>query len=124
MDAKEFIRNHQHEIALLVGYVLVAVLGFWLGRITAFTYQVPEVQIEQAFTVPSVDNNSNLGQVQSAATSTAADNCEPDRIKGNVGSSGLIYHLPGGSFYKRTNAEMCFDTEDQAQAAGFRRSSR
>lgn len=42
-------------------------------------------------------------------------------IKGN--QSG-IYHVPGGQFYDRTNAEQCFATESDAQDAGYRRSQR
>lgn len=60
---------------------------------------------------------------QSAATADDAAECG-GRIKGNISSSSKIYHLPGGVFYERTNPEMCFDTEAQAQAAGFRKSQR
>lgn len=43
------------------------------------------------------------------------------QIKGNHSSSGdFIYHLPGSRFYDRTNPEVCFATEAEAQAAGFR----
>lgn len=127
MDQKEFIKTHQQKIALLVGYLLVAALGFGLGRLTAFTFEVPEIQVEQEFTLPALLNNtSNSGSVQSATTNTqdaTATKCE-GKIKGNIGSTGLIYHVPGGSFYNRTNAETCFDTEAEAQAAGYRRSLR
>ncbi len=41
-------------------------------------------------------------------------------IKGNHSSSGdFIYHLPGGRFYDRTRPEVCFASEQEAQAAGF-----
>ena len=43
-------------------------------------------------------------------------------IKGNA-SSG-IYHVPGGQFYDRTNAEECFAAESDAQDAGYRPSRR
>lgn len=44
-------------------------------------------------------------------------------IKGNHSSSGeLIYHVPGGQFYERTNPEECFATERDARAAGYRAS--
>lgn len=47
------------------------------------------------------------------------------KIKGNLSSSGeKIYHVPGGAFYDKTIAEEYFDTEAQAQAAGYRRSKR
>lgn len=51
-------------------------------------------------------------------------------IKGNVNSSDeKIYHVPGGAFYNRTDikpeeGDRWFCTEAEAQAAGFRRSSR
>lgn len=40
------------------------------------------------------------------------------------GSKSKIYHVPGGSFYERTNAAQCFASEEEAQAAGFTKSSR
>lgn len=46
-------------------------------------------------------------------------------IKGNINSKGeKIYHMPGGSYYDKTNPEAWFKTEIEAQAAGFRRSKR
>lgn len=42
-------------------------------------------------------------------------------IKGNQGSNGWIYHLPGMPFYDRTKAEQMFCSEAEAQAAGYRR---
>ena len=46
--------------------------------------------------------------------------CRPGQIKAN--KSSKIYHVPGGASYSRTvNAVECFDTEDQAAAAGYRK---
>ena len=51
-------------------------------------------------------------------------------IKGNVNRKGdHIYHLPNGQFYKRIKikrreGDRCFETEEQAKKAGFRRSKR
>jgi len=46
-------------------------------------------------------------------------------IKGNINSQGeKIYHLPGGMYYDRTIPEVWFKTEEEAQAAGFRKSKR
>jgi endonuclease YncB( thermonuclease family) len=42
-------------------------------------------------------------------------------IKGNRGSHGRIYHLPGMPYYNQTRAEEMFCTEAEAQAAGYRR---
>lgn len=43
-------------------------------------------------------------------------------IKGNA--SSMIYHVPRGAFYDRTNPEECFTTEAAARAAGYRASKR
>ncbi|WP_278382475.1 thermonuclease family protein [Clostridium tyrobutyricum] len=43
------------------------------------------------------------------------------KIKGNINSKGeKVYHLSGDLYYNRTKAEEYFDTEAQAQAAGYR----
>jgi hypothetical protein len=54
----------------------------------------------------------------------SGDSCPSSApIKGNQSSSGeWIYHVPGGSFYDRTNPEECFATESAAVAAGYRAS--
>ncbi len=43
-------------------------------------------------------------------------------IKGNA--SSMIYHVPGGAYYSRTNPEDCFATESAAKSAGYRKSKR
>lgn len=43
-------------------------------------------------------------------------------IKGNA--SSMIYHIPSGAFYSRTNPEECFSTESAARDAGYRKSKR
>ena len=51
-------------------------------------------------------------------------------IKGNIASDGeRIYHPPGGAYYSRTKidpskGERWFCSEDEARAAGWRRSKR
>ena len=46
-------------------------------------------------------------------------------IKGNINSKGeKIYHVPGGASYNVTDPEEWFNTEAEAQAAGYRRSKR
>ncbi|MDF2721916.1 MAG: hypothetical protein K0Q59_1591 [Paenibacillus sp.] len=48
--------------------------------------------------------------------------CKDPKIKGNINSKNeKIYHLPGGSSYEQTKAEMMFCTEEDAAHAGFRK---
>ncbi len=59
------------------------------------------------------------------STKPPAANQIKGKIKGNISSSGeKIYHVPGGAFYDKTIAEEYFDTEAEAQEAGYRRSKR
>ena len=54
-----------------------------------------------------------------AVAGTGETDCaEGFPIKGNA--SSMIYHVPGSSSYDRTIPEMCFATEDDAVAAGYR----
>jgi hypothetical protein len=54
-----------------------------------------------------------------AVAGTGESDCEDGYpIKGNA--SSMIYHVPGSSSYERTIPEMCFASEDDAVAAGFR----
>ena len=43
-------------------------------------------------------------------------------IKGNEGRNGKIYHMPGQKYYNKTNHEVVFCSEIEAQNAGFRKS--
>ncbi len=53
-------------------------------------------------------------------TASDAAPCALGQVKGNRNSR--IYHVPGGGSYAQTRANVeCFDSEEQAQAAGYRR---
>lgn len=66
------------------------------------------------------------GETRKASTSFSPDNngnCN-GKIKGNQGSNGWIYHVPDGAYYNNTKAEECFDTEQAAKKAGYRKTLR
>lgn len=125
---KDWAKTNQQKIALVIGYVLVAALFFNIGRFINSTTP-PEISIEEPALSSEVYDNLNKLQTQittgeaPAVAGESTENCA-GKIKGNIGSSGKIYHLPGGAFYNRTNPEMCFDTEAAALEAGFRKSQR
>ncbi|OGE80177.1 MAG: hypothetical protein A2660_02505 [Candidatus Doudnabacteria bacterium RIFCSPHIGHO2_01_FULL_45_18] len=110
MDYKNILRIHEQKIILTTGYLLVAGLAFGLGRYTLT--DLPQEQSNYTPTISGLQTNSEINK------ETECDG----KIKG---SSSMIYHVPGGSFYSRTtNPIRCFDTEAQAEAADFRKSSR
>ncbi len=91
-----------------------------LNRPPAVKIEEPAIDLTEIYdTAKSQEKQTSTSSVQGTQTLS----CE-GKIKGNVSSSGKIYHLPGGAFYNRTIAEICFDSEADAQAAGFRKSQR
>ena len=84
-------------------------------------------QKTQTNTQKSTNNNT---QKQKNDTVTNVNNSNTTtshqgKIKGNINSKKeKIYHVPGGAYYDRTIAEEYFDTEEEAQAAGYRKSKR
>ena len=75
--------------------------------------------------VAVAEPSASLRQAQSAgvaAIEPVGGQCPTTHpIKGNNSQGGeFIYHVPGGGNYDRTNPEVCFATEADAQAAGFR----
>jgi hypothetical protein len=126
----EFVKMHQQKLALAMGYALVFLLAFGLGRITVTLPVPPEIKVEEPQNVSQVNNSAEIlgaqsGNPQSASSASPSQDGQcGGKIKGNIGSSGKIYHMQGGAFYERTQAEACFNTEGEAQAAGFRKSLR
>jgi len=125
-----FIKTNEQKIALVLGYILTAALFFGLGQYSKNS-NPPQISIEEpAIDLSGLNDSLNSGAAQLTAppseiagASTDDPNCA-GKIKGNISSKSKIYHMPGGAFYARTVPEMCFATETEAAAAGFRKSQR
>lgn len=109
------IRLHESKILLTISFVAVFVLGFFTGRIDAFNALKPVINITKSDSNSTIFNANEqlnvLGQTDAACA-----------VKGN--SSSRIYHVPGGSYYATLRSPVCFATELDAQAAGYRKSQR
>ena len=79
---------------------------------------------------PAIQSFADVSEPAAAATEAAEwtgsakaldDGSQPEGfdIKGNADS--MLYHVPGSAFYNRTVAEVWFDTEASAEAAGFQK---
>lgn len=70
-------------------------------------------------------NTSESSASQNSSNASSSSSTGNGKIKGNINSKGeKIYHVPGGAFYDKTNAEEYFDTVEEAEAAGYRASKR
>jgi Staphylococcal nuclease homologue len=88
--------------------------GIWAGR----------------FVVPAAYRRGEPSQSEQDSSSPRVAQAQDCSIKGNISRSGeRIYHVPGGTFYDRTKidegaGERWFCSEEEAVAAGWRRSMR
>jgi hypothetical protein len=110
-----------------VCFAAVFLAGFWTGQTSLSGKDADGRSAAAGTSKRSLNYTTNTGEGTkhnaTPASVPAVPNANPTDcyIKG---SKSKIYHLPGGSFYERTNAAQCFATEAEAQAAGYKKSSR
>jgi endonuclease YncB( thermonuclease family) len=91
--------------------------GIWAG-----SFELPsDYRHEGVPMVRSPVVQRSRGRVSQIARAQPSETSYGCSIKGNRGSNGWIYHLPGMPYYSRTKAEQMFCSEGAAQAAGYRR---
>ncbi|HSN58681.1 MAG TPA: thermonuclease family protein [Clostridiaceae bacterium] len=97
------------------------------GYAQSSTYP-PDVKYQEYLTrYNSEARNAGKGlwNTDSSGTSYSSEVAATGLIKGNINSEGeRIYHVPGGKYYEKTVPEQWFNTEEEARAAGFRKSKR
>jgi endonuclease YncB( thermonuclease family) len=112
-------RHYSLEYVSAENSAKAAKRGMWSG-----TFELPSdvrhaAEERAAMPAQSGALRSGLPAVSSLRSSPQpSGNCV---IKGNRGSNGWIYHVPGMPFYERTKAEEIFCSEREAVAAGYRR---
>lgn len=116
-----FLQTDWSKWKLLGLVVTIQAVSFLAGLYSGHTYwPKTERQVIQA--------NYSTTETGPTTTVTPPDNAiqgsELCPIKGNISGKNKIYHVTGGAFFERTQAEMCFTSEAEAQAAGFIKSSR
>ncbi len=135
---KSFLAEHKNELRLLACFVVVYFAGVGTGKaiqpprkaaqqanmLNYTTNKPTPTQAVKAQEVPAVatPEPTVLVQTQTEPTQPTPTPSGACLIKGNIASSGKIYHVQGGSFYARVKPEQCFTTEAEAVAAGFRKS--
>jgi hypothetical protein len=117
----ELLLLNQPKLKLLLLVSLLQVLSFGAGLYSGHSFwpKTSSQVIQANYTMPANEPATATAAVDAPTTDPA--DCP---IKGNISSQSKIYHVAGGAFYDRTQEEMCFATEAEAQAAGFVKSSR
>lgn len=126
---KKWLEINRPKIITGLCFILVFVLGFGTGRYDKENFSKRNSVVQNNYntktTVKPKDEKPTGEQVKKEEVQGAEVKKENCLIKGNISAQGKkIYHVKGGSFYERTNPEQCFNTEDEARALGFIKSSR
>lgn len=117
-------KRKKERYLFVVGALLSFALGFSFSNLllaksqfnnTAIkTYNQTEFQTNEQVTPVKVAEKEETKNVP--ATSSACP------VKGNKNAKGeQIYHIPGGLSYNRVKGTVCFETEAEAKAAGYRK---
>ncbi len=138
-ELKDKLKQNKQRVVFALASIIIFLLGFGTGRgytavtppkpanLNYYTKQAktpaPTNKTADKETEKQTESNSTANKANTA-TGTVPKPGQPCPIKGNISSSSKIYHVKGGAFYDRTTPEQCFNTEAEAQAAGFRKSSR
>ncbi len=130
-ELKTKLSPHKDKFVLGVCFLLVFIVGFGSGKF------VKEKKSSESSTVPTnyttkkvvkpitAEGEGIEAKVLETATTVPAAVIEKCIIKGNIPAKGKkLYHVQGGAFYQRVKAEQCFNTEQEALAAGYEKSSR
>jgi len=123
----DWIRRNQADIAIVVGFVLVAVIAFGTGRLSAPEIVRNPIIIEE----PNTSSPTNvLNNVSQPLGTGAGDSINPsgadtgqESVKGLFVASrgGTKYHWPWCSYGQKIKLEnqLWFNSEKEAQAAGY-----
>ena len=115
----DWLRANQADIAIVVGFILVALIAFGAGRLTAPEIVRNPVVIEE----PNASSSVNLYGGVSQTLSGAGESIAPKSQKGIFVASrnSKKYHWPWCSWAQKikTENQIRFNSETEAQQAGY-----
>ncbi len=105
---KQFVKEHESDITLTMGIILVALISFGAGRLT-----VPQIDKE-----PMVIQGPTAS-IEQSLTAETEETIEGKRFVGSVNSNK--YHWPDCPWAKKIapQNQIWFSSETEAQAVGY-----
>jgi hypothetical protein len=125
---KAFLRLHEAKIALILGFILVAVISFEFGLMQGKNRQDKPLVVEKpalAQTVTAETASTAPVQAQNSAveakTAVTATNTQPQTCVFVGSKNSNKYHLPTCHFAKLIKPEnlVCFSSAEDAAAKGY-----
>lgn len=121
---KSFLLKNEDKIVLITGFILVSLISFGIGRLSA-EYRPQNTPIIIDDSAAKCNNEGKNLSLQSAQIKPAEENKTSAAIGKIIGNKkSMIYHLPGGKFYGTILEEnrAYFNSEEEAVKAGYRKS--
>jgi hypothetical protein len=117
----EWIKKNQGDIAIVIGFILVALIAFGAGRLSAPEIIRNPIVIEEPFASSSVNLLGNVSQPITGATGESAQNLAGEKGLFVASKNSNKYHWPWCAAAKQIKPEneIWFKSEAQAQAAGY-----
>lgn len=123
----EWLKRNQADIAVVIGFVLVAIIAFGAGRISAPEIIRNPIVIDEPNALSSINV---FGGVSQSFNASAGDPVKaPSVLTGQASAKGLFvasrggtkYHWPWCSYGERIKLEnqIWFNSEAEAQKAGY-----
>jgi len=118
----DWFKRNQADIAIVVGFVLVALIAFGAGRLTAPEIVRNPITIDEPNASSSINILGSVSQSLGAAVEQGTQNAAANAKGLFVASkNGTKYYWPWCSWADRIKEEnkVWFNSEKEAQAAGF-----
>ena len=121
----DWIRRNQADIAIVIGFVLVAIIAFGAGRLSAPEIVRNPIIIEEPNASSSASLLNNVSQPLGAAAGesviSASENQASTKGLFVASRGGTKYHWPWCSYGQKIKSEnqIWFNTEKEAQLAGY-----
>ncbi len=116
----EWLKKNQADMAMVIGFILVAVVAFGAGRLSAPEIVRNPVVIEEPDSTGAVNLYGDVSQpLKTAEQGSPAVTAEKGMFVASRG--GTKYHWPWcswGERIKQTN-QVWFNSEKEAQVAGY-----
>jgi hypothetical protein len=120
---KNFLKNNEAKIALIAGFILIAVISFEFGLIQGKKIQNSPLIIEKAAQIqtPAVAAAAEASKTaQEAVAGTASTETIPKDCAFVGSKNSTKYHVPSCTFAKRILPKnlVCFKSAEEAQSQG------
>ena len=119
----EWLKKNQADIAITVGFILVALIAFGAGRLSVSQPDDGSIVVEENKITPislTANVSQPLIQAMGEPVGVAGQN---ESVKGVfiASRSGTKYHWPWCSYAQKIKSEnqVWFNTEKEAQTAGY-----